>query len=180
LYIPTEHAVQVYDRIVEEGRNHGLKHAGLQALNSLRLEKGYRDYGHDIDNMDTPLEAGLGFAVKLDKADGFIGRDALAELKLAGTPTRRLLQFKLRSPDPLLHHAEAIYRNGEVAGYMRAGAYGFSLGAAVGLGFIESVEPITSQHVLEDRWEIDIAGTLYAADASLRPMFDPGMTRIKC
>jgi 4-methylaminobutanoate oxidase (formaldehyde-forming) len=99
---------------------------------------------------------------------------------LAGTPTRRLLQFKLRSPDPLLHHAEAIYRNGEVAGYMRAGAYGFSLGAAVGLGFIESVEPITSQHVLEDRWEIDIAGTLYAADASLRPMFDPGMTRIKC
>jgi 4-methylaminobutanoate oxidase (formaldehyde-forming) len=180
LYIPTEHAVQVYDRIVEEGRHLGLRHAGLQALNSLRLEKGYRDYGHDIDNMDTPLEAGLGFAVKLDKADGFIGRDALAKLKLAGTPTRRLLQFKLKNPEPLLHHAETIYRNGEVAGYMRAGAFGFSLGAAVGLGFVESAAPITAQHVLEDRWEVDIAGTLYAADASLRPLFDPGMTRIKC
>ena len=179
LYIPTEHAVQVYDRIVQEGANHGLLHAGLQALNSLRLEKGYRDYGHDIDNMDTPLEAGLGFAVKLDKADGFIGREALAKQKSAGTPTRRLLQFKLRDPEPLLHHAEPVYRNGEVAGYIRAGAYGFSLGASVGLGFIESKTPITAQQVVDDHWEIEVAGTLYAADASLRPLFDPGMTRIK-
>ncbi len=180
LYIPTEHAVQVYDRIVEEGSHHGLQHAGLQALNSLRLEKGYRDYGHDIDNMDTPLEAGLGFAVKLDKDAGFIGRDALATQKLTGIPTRRLLQFKLRDPEPLLHHAEPIYRNGEVAGYMRAGAYGFSLGASVGLGFVESASPITAQHVGEDHWEIDIAGTRYEADASLRPMFDAEMARIKC
>ena len=130
--------------------------------------------------MDTPLEAGLGFAVKLDKDAGFIGRDALATQKSAGIPTRRLLQFKLRDPEPLLHHAEPIYRNGEVAGYMRAGAYGFSLGASVGLGFVESSSPITAQHVGEDHWEIDIAGTRYEADASLRPLFDAEMARIKC
>lgn len=180
LYIPTEHAVQVYDRIVEAGKAHKLKHAGMQTLNSLRLEKGYRDYGHDIDNMDTPLEAGLGFAVKLDKADGFIGRDALAARKARGGYKSRLLQFKLEDPEPLLYHAELIYRNGKFAGYIRAGAYGFTLGASVGLGCVESDEVITAEHVKNDRWEIEIAGKRFAAQASLRPMFDPEMKRIKC
>lgn len=179
LYIPTEHAVQVYDQILEQGTHHGLRHAGLQTLNSLRLEKGYRDYGHDIDNMDTPLEAGLGFAVKLDKPEGFLGCEALARQKAGGGLKRRLLQFKLHDAQPLLHHAETIYRNGEPAGYIRAGAYGFTLGAAVGLGFIESDQPITAQHVAEDEWAIDVAGVRYSADASLRPFFDPAMTRIK-
>ena len=155
-------------------------HAGLQTLNSLRLEKGYRDYGHDIDNMDTPLEAGLGFAVKLDKANGFIGRDALAAQKAEGELKRRLLQFKLEDPEPLLHHAELIYRNGEFAGYIRAGAYGFTLGASVGLGLVESEQIITADHVKTDSWEIEIAGTRYKAEASLRPLFDPTMERIKC
>ncbi len=180
LYIPTEHAIQVYDRIIEAGKAHNLTHAGLQTLNSLRLEKGYRDYGHDIDNMDTPLEAGLGFAVKLDKADGFIGRDALAAQKAEGGFKRRLLQFLLQDPEPLMHHAELIYRNNEFAGYMRAGAYGFTLGASVGLGFVESDEIITVDHVKTDKWEIEIAGKRYAAEASLRPLFDPMMERIKC
>ena len=179
LYIPTEHALQVYDRIVEVGRAHNLTHAGLQTLNSLRLEKGYRDFGHDIDNCDTPLEAGLGFAVKLDKPSGFIGQKALAEQKASGALTRRLLQFKLEDPEPLLHHAEIIYRNGEFAGYIRAGAYGFTLGAAVGLGFVESKTPITIEHVKNDNWEIQIGNRLYAAIASLRPLFDPTMERIK-
>ncbi len=180
LYIPTEHAIQVYDRIIEAGKAHNLTHAGLQTLNSLRLEKGYRDYGHDIDNMDTPLEAGLGFAVKLDKADGFIGRDALAAQKAEGGFKRRLLQFLLQDPEPLLHHAELIYRNNEFAGYMRAGAYGFTLGASVGLGFVESDKIITVDHVKNDKWEIEIAGKRYPAEASLRPLFDPMMERIKC
>jgi len=157
-----------------------LTHAGLQTLNSLRLEKGYRDYGHDIDNIDTPLEAGLGFAVKLDKPDGFIGRDALAAQKAEGGFKRRLLQFRLQDPEPLMHHAELIYRNNEFAGYMRAGAYGFTLGASVGLGFVESEEFITVDHVKNDKWEIEIAGKRYAAEASLRPLFDPMMERIKC
>ncbi|WNC71977.1 FAD-dependent oxidoreductase [Thalassotalea psychrophila] len=180
LYIPTEHALQVYDRIVAAGKVYDLKHAGLQALNSLRLEKGYRDYGHDIDNMDTPLEAGLGFAVKLDKADGFIGQKALAKQKAEGTLGGRLLQFKLNDSKPLLHHAELIYRNGEFCGYMRAGAYGFTLGASVGLGFVESQPLISSDEVQNDSWEIEIAGNKYPAQASLRPLFDPKMERIKC
>ncbi|MEH6650591.1 MAG: FAD-dependent oxidoreductase [Motiliproteus sp.] len=180
LYIPTEHALQVYDRVVKAGQAHGLKHAGLQTLNSLRLEKGYRDWGHDVDNMDTPLEAGLGFAVKLDKEGGFIGRDALAAQKAEGGFKRRLLQFKLQDPEPLLYHAELIWRNGEFAGYIRAGGYGFTLGASVGLGFIESDEVITADHVKTDLWEIEVAGQRYRADASLRPLFDPTMERIKC
>ena len=180
LYIPTEHAVQVYDRIVEAGRAYNLKHAGLQTLNSLRLEKGYRDYGHDIDNMDTPLEVGLGFAVKLDKPGGFIGRDALAAQKAEGGYKSRLLQFKLKDPEPLLHHAELIFRNGQFAGYIRAGAYGFTLGASVGLGFVESDAIITNEQVRADVWEIEIAGKLFAAEASPRPLFDPMMERIKC
>ena len=180
LYIPTEHALQVYDRIVEAGIAHGLRHAGLQTLNSLRLEKGYRDYGHDIDNMDTPLEAGLGFAVKFDKADGFIGRDALLAQKNEGGLKNRLLQFRLLNPEPLLHHAELIYRNGQFAGYMRAGAYGFTLGASVGLGYVESDEIISAEQLKTDKWEIEIAEVRYEAMASLRPLYDPKMERIKC
>jgi len=180
LYVPTEHALQVYDRIIEVGKTYNLMHAGLQTLNSLRLEKGYRDYGHDIDNIDTPLEAGLGFAVKLDKPDGFIGRDALASQKAEGGFKRRLLQFKLNDPEPLLHHAELIYRNGEFAGYIRAGAYGFTVGASVALGFVESDDIITVEHVKSDQWEIEIAGKRFTAEASLRPLYDPSMSRIKC
>ena len=180
LYIPAEHAVQVYDGIIEKGAQYGLRHAGLQALNSLRLEKGYRDYGHDIDNMDTPLEAGLGFAVKLDKPHGFIGREALAKQRALGGYKRRLLQFKLRDAQPLLHHAEMIYRNGEPVGYIRAGAYGFTVGASVGLGFIESSEVITAEAIARDQWEIEVAGQRHTADASLRPLYDPEMKKIKC
>jgi len=180
LYIPTEHALQVYDRIVDAGKAHQLAHAGLQALNSLRMEKGYRDYGHDIDNMDTPYEAGLGFAVKLNKADGFIGHKALLTQKNEGGLRSRLMQFKLENPKPLLHHAELIFRNGHFAGYIRAGAYGFTMGAAVGLGCVESDEFITADHVETDVWEIEIADVRYKAVASLRPLFDPQMERIKC
>lgn len=180
LYIPTEHALQVYDRIVAAGKSHKLMHAGLQALNSLRLEKGYRDYGHDIDNMDTPLEAGLGFAVKLDKPGGFIGREALLAQRNEGGLKSRLMQFKLVDTEPLLYHAELIYRNGQFAGYIRAGAYGFTLGASVGLGGVESDQIITAEQVETDVWEIEIAGVRYKAVASLRPLFDPKMERIKC
>ena len=179
-YIPSEHAIQVYDRVVEAGKAFNLTHAGLQTLNSLRLEKGYRDYGHDIDNCDTPLEAGLGFAVKLDKPDGFIGRDALAAQKSEGGFRRRLLQFKLEDAEPLLYHAEVIYHNGKFAGYIRAGAYGFTIGAAVGLGFVESDDIITADNVNNDLWEIEIGNKRYKALASLRPLFDPTMERIKC
>jgi glycine cleavage system T protein len=179
LYIPTEHAADVYERIVAAGGEFGLRHAGLQALSSLRLEKGYRDYGHDIDNTDTPWEAGLGFAVKLDKPDGFIGRDALARHKEKGVPTRRLLQFLLEDKEPMLHHAEVIWRNDEAVGYIRVGAYGHTLGAAVGLGLVEAHEPVTKSYIESGKWEIEIAGERYAASASIRPLYDPQLERVK-
>jgi 4-methylaminobutanoate oxidase (formaldehyde-forming) len=179
LYVPTEHASDVYDRILAAGAGHGLRHAGLQALGSLRLEKAYRDYGHDIDNIDTPLEAGLGFAVKLDTQRGFIGRDALLREKQAGVPKRRLLQFLLTDPQPPLYHGEVIYRDGERVGYIRAGAYGYTLGGSVGLGFVEAEQPITKAWVESGRYEIEVAGTRYPAVASLRPLYDPQQSRIR-
>ena len=108
LYVSAEQAVHVYDRIVAAGADFGLRHAGLKALGSLRMEKGYRDYGHDIDNTDTVLEAGLGFAVDLDKPDGFIGRDAVVAQKAAGPLTRRLVQVLVDDPQPLMFHAEVV------------------------------------------------------------------------
>jgi 4-methylaminobutanoate oxidase (formaldehyde-forming) len=179
LYIPTEHAIDVYDRLIESGSPHQLRHAGLQALSSLRLEKAYRDFGHDIGNLDTPFEAGLGFAVKLDKPGGFIGRDALAGQKKAGVPRRRLVQFLLEDPKPLVYHGEAIWRDGVSVGTIRAGAFGHTLGASVGLGYVEPDEPVTRDYVASGEWEIEIAGQRHTARASLQPLYDPKGERIR-
>jgi len=179
LYIPAEQAVQVYDRLVEAGAAHGLRHAGLKALASLRMEKAYRDYGHDIDNTDSVLEAGLGFAVDLEKPDGFIGRDAVAARKAAGPLTRRLVQILVKDPEPMMFHAEPVYRDGKPVGYVRAASYGFTLGGAVGLAMVDAGEPIVKAYVEDGEWEVDIAGRLYPAAASLQPMYDPRMLRIK-
>jgi 4-methylaminobutanoate oxidase (formaldehyde-forming) len=179
LYVPTEHARDVYDRLLGAGADHGLKHAGLQALGSLRLEKAYRDFGHDIGNLDTPLEAGLGFAVKLDKPGGFIGRDALAVQKKAGAPRRRLVQFLLSDSEPLMYHGEVIWRNAAAVGTIRAGAFGHTLGASVGLGYVESDGPVTRDFISSANWEIEIAGQRYATRASLLPLYDPKGERIR-
>jgi 4-methylaminobutanoate oxidase (formaldehyde-forming) len=179
LYVPTEHAQDVYDRLLEAGPAHGLKHAGLQALSSLRLEKAYRDFGHDIGNTDTPYEAGLGFAVKLDKPGGFIGREALAKQKKAGVPRRRLVQFLLNDREPLMYHGEVIWRDDVAVGTIRAGAFGHTLGASVGLGYVECDESVTRDHVASGSWEIEIAGQRHAARASLRPLYDPKGERIR-
>ena len=179
LYVPTEHARDVYDRLVAAGAAHGLRHAGLQALGSLRLEKAYRDFGHDIGNLDTPLEAGLGFAVQLDKPGGFIGRDALAVQKKAGPPRRRLVQFLLSDPAPLMYHAEVIWRNDVAVGAIRAGGFGHTLGASVGLGYVEADGPVTRDFVSSGDWEIEIAGQRHPARASLRPLYDPKGERIR-
>jgi 4-methylaminobutanoate oxidase (formaldehyde-forming) len=179
LYIPAEQAVHVYERIVAAGGPFGLRHAGLKALASLRMEKAYRDYGHDIDNTDSVLEVGLGFAVDLDKPGGFIGRDAVLAKKQA--PLRkRLVQVLVKDPEPLLFHAEIVHRDGKPVGYVRAASYGHTLGGAVGLAMVEADgEPVTAAWLDAGRWEVDIAGTKYPAVVSLRPMYDPTMARIK-
>ena len=179
LYIPTEHAIDVYDRLIRAGEAFGLRHAGLKALASLRMEKGYRDYGHDIDNTDNAYETGLGFFVELEKPGGFIGRDAAAKQKEAGTPKRRLVQVLVKDPEPLMFHAEIVLCDGKPVGYVRAASYGHTLGGAVGLAMIEAGEPLTPAWLRAGRWEVDIAGRRYPADVSLRPMYDPDMKRIK-
>jgi 4-methylaminobutanoate oxidase (formaldehyde-forming) len=180
LYIPTEQALHVYDRLVAAGSQLGLRHAGLKALASLRMEKGYRDYGHDIDNTDSVLEAGLGFAVDLKKPGGFIGRDAVLAKKAEGPLKRRIVQILVKDPEPMLFHAEVVRRNGRPVGYIRAASYGFTLGGAVGLMMVEAGEPVDQDYLDKGTWEVEIAERRYPAIASLRPLYDPDMKRIKC
>ena len=179
LYIPTEQAVHVYERLIEAGKGLGLRHAGLKALASLRMEKGYRDYGHDIDNTDNAFETGLGLFIDLDKPGGFIGREAALRQKAAGVPTRRLVQVLVKDPEPMLFHAEVVRRNGKPVGYVRAGSYGHTLGGAVGLAMMEAGQSLDIAWLADGRWEVDIAGRLYPAAVSLRPLHDPQMRRIK-
>jgi len=180
LHIPAEQAEHVYDRLVEAGREFGLRHAGLKALSSLRMEKGYRDYGHDIDNTDSVLEAGLGFAVALDKPGGFIGRDAVAAQKAAGPLTRRLVQVLLTDPEPLLFHAEIVRRDGAEVGYIRAASYGWTLGGAVGLAMVDSGGPPVDQAWLDDaEWTVQIGDRIVPARVSLRPLYDPANQRVR-
>jgi len=179
LYVSAEQAVHVYDRIVAAGEACGLRHAGLKALGSLRMEKGYRDYGHDIDNTDSVLEAGLGFAVDLDKPCGFIGRDAVLAKKAEGPLTRRLVQVLVDDPEPLMFHAEVLRRDDRALGYVRAASYGFTLGGAVGLVMIDAGEPVNAAYVDSGKWDVEIAGCRYPARVSLKPFYDPDNLRIK-
>jgi 4-methylaminobutanoate oxidase (formaldehyde-forming) len=165
LYVRAEQAVHVYDRLVKSGKSFGLRHAGLKALASLRLEKGYRDYGHDIDNTDNAFDTGLGFFIDFNKSSGFIGRDAALKQRSATPSRRRLVQMLVKDPEPMLFHAEIVLRDGKPVGYVRAGSYGHTLGGAVGLA--------------AGRWEVDIAGRRYPALVSMRPFYDPEMKRIR-
>jgi glycine cleavage system aminomethyltransferase T/glycine/D-amino acid oxidase-like deaminating enzyme len=180
LYIPTEQALHVYERLITAGEGVGLCHAGLKSLASLRMEKGYRDYGHDIDNTDTVLEVGLGFAVDLAKPNGFLGKDAVLAQRAAGALTKRLVQLLVKDPEPLLFHAEVVRRNGRPVGYVRAASYGHTLGGAVGLVMVDGgSEAVDAEWLARAAWEVDIAGRSYPAVASLRPLYDPSNARIR-
>tara|TARA_B100000686_G_scaffold28767_2_gene29044 strand:+ start:1434 stop:3881 length:2448 start_codon:yes stop_codon:yes gene_type:complete len=178
IYIPSEFALGVFDRLSQVGQEFALQPAGLHALNSLRIEKAYRHWGHDIGPDDNPFQAGLGFAVSLDKPGGFIGRDAL--LRVAETPlTRRLAQFVLEDPMPMLYHEEPIWRDGVRVGRTTSGMYGHTLGGCVGLGYVESDEVIDRTFLSQGLWEIEVAGQRVGAKASFAPMYDPRSERIK-
>jgi len=179
LYVPTDFTLHVFDMLVEAGEEVNIKHAGFQALNTLRIEKAYRDYGHDIDNTDTPLEAGLGFAVDFDKPGGFIGKEALLRQKQEGVLKYRFAQFLLDDPEPLLYGSEPIYRDGVRVGHVEGGGYGYTLGGAVGLGYIFNEEGVTADFVKNGRYEIEVVKERYPAKASLRPMYDPKGLRVR-
>ncbi len=179
LYVPTEQATHVYDRVVEAGEKVGLRHAGLKALASLRMEKGYRDYGHDIDNTDSVLEAGLGFALDLKKPGGFLGKDAVLAKKAEGPLTRRIVQVLLKDPEPLMFHAEIVRRNGQALGYVRAASYGHTLGGAVGLAMIDAGETIDQKYLDAGTWEVEVAGKKVPAIASIKPLYDATNEKVK-
>jgi 4-methylaminobutanoate oxidase (formaldehyde-forming) len=177
LHVPADLAGGVYDALFSVGGDLGLRPTGLSALSTLRMEKGYRDYGHDIDNTDTPLEAGLGFTVGWDKAD-FVGRAALLAQKEAGPLGRRHLSFVLEDPEPLLLGTEPVFRDGTWVGYLRAGAYGHTLGGAVGLGSVQNPDGVTKEWIESGTWEVDVAGSCHRARPSLAPLYDPKRERI--
>jgi glycine cleavage system aminomethyltransferase T len=177
LYVPTEFASHIYETIIAAGDPFGLKPAGLHALNSLRIEKAYRHWGHDISEEETPVEAGLMFAVKLSKPD-FIGRDAILRQKEEGVKSM-LVQFALEDPEPLLYHNEPIYRDGSIVGYLTSGMYGHALGTAIGLGYVKNKNGIDADYINAGRYELEVAGNRFAARASIKPMFDPENAKIK-
>jgi 4-methylaminobutanoate oxidase (formaldehyde-forming) len=154
-------------------------HAGLRALGSLRLEKGYRDYGHDLDNTDDPYETGLGFAVDLKKPDGFIGKDALVMRKAKGPPQRKLVSLLVKDPEPLMFHAEVVWRDGKPVGYVRAASYGHTLGGAVGLAFLEPRQTVDEAFLGSGTWEVEINGRRYPCVVSAKPLYDSKAERIK-
>jgi len=180
LYVPSEMAEHVHDVLVDAGRDFGLRHAGYHALNSLRIEKAYRHMGHDITDEETPLEAGLGFAVAWDKPGGFRGRDALLRRRDEGV-ARRLVAFVLEDPQPLLYHGEPIWRDGALVGRTTSGWYGHTLGRAIGLGYVDAGEPgaASPDWILGGSYEIEIATVRYPATPSLRPPYDPTGSRVR-
>jgi 4-methylaminobutanoate oxidase (formaldehyde-forming) len=179
LYIPTPFAQPVYDALIDAGKAHGLRHCGYHTLNSLRIEKAYRDWSHDIGPTDSPLEAGLGFTCDWNKPGGFIGDEALKAQRDAGLPRRRLVQFLLEDPEPLIYHNEPIYRDGRRVGFVTSGMYGHTLGAAVALGYVTNEDGCSDAYIHTGHYEIQLATTRVSARASLAPLYDPKNLRIR-
>ena len=176
VYVSADMAAHVFDVLHAAGQDHGAKLCGMHMMDTCRIEKGFRHFGHDITCEDHVLEAGLGFAVKTSKPD-FIGRDAVMRKREEGL-LKRLVQFRLTDPEPLLYHNEPILRDGKIVGYLSSGAYGHALGAAIGLGYVPC-RGETAEQVLASTYEIDVAGTRVRAEASLRPFYDPKSERVK-
>ena len=178
LYVPTEFAVGSFDALWESGAPMGLVPAGYHAMNSLRMEKAYRHWGDDIAEEDTPLEAGLSWGVAFDKTGGFIGREALVSQKEVG-PSRRLVQFRLDDPEPLLYHDEPVYRDGVLVSRITSGMYGHTVGGALGMGYVACEPGSPRSQVIEGIFEVEVNGTRVPATASFRPFYDPDSERVR-
>ncbi|MGV3552972.1 GcvT family protein [Rhizobium sp.] len=170
LYVSADQTAHVFEALEDAGAGLELKLCGLHTLDSCRIEKAFRHFGHDITDEDHVLEAGLGFAVKADKGE-FIGRDAVLRKRDTGLD-RRLVQFKLTDPEPLLFHNEAMVRDGKIVSIITSGNYGHHLGGAIGMGYVPCAGE-SAEDVLGSKYEIEIAGERFAAEASLKPMYDP-------
>ena len=179
LYIPTEMALPVYDTLIEAGAEHGLKHCGYHTLNTLRIEKAYREWSHDMGPRETLLEAGLGFTCAWDKPGGFIGREALIEQRQSNPLKRRLVQFLLDDPEPMLAHAEPILRGGVRVGYTTSAGYAHTLGACAAMGYVNHEDGVTADYIADGTYTLEQANRTYTAKASLTPMYDPNSERTR-
>jgi 4-methylaminobutanoate oxidase (formaldehyde-forming) len=177
LFVPAAETQRVFAELQQAGVDFDIRNVGLHAVNSLRLEKGFRHWGHDIGSEDNLVQAGLSFAAKPDAGD-FIGREAFLQQKAAGLPGRRLVQFKLDDPEPLLYHNEPIVMDGEIAGYLSSGMYGHSLGAAVGMGYV-TAPGLNADRIKATSFEIEVARQRFGAQASLRALYDPSSSRMR-
>ena len=176
IYMPSDMAGHMFETLHEAGQDMGLKLCGMHMMDTCRMEKGFRHFGHDITSEDHVLEAGLGFAVKTDKPN-FIGRDAVLAKRETGLE-QRLVQFKLTDAEPLLYHNEPILRDGENVGYLSSGGYGHHVGAAIGMGYVPCKGESVAE-LLASSFEIDVMGTRVKAQAQLKPFYDPKSERVK-
>jgi 4-methylaminobutanoate oxidase (formaldehyde-forming) len=183
LHLPVEYATAVYDALLSAGPTHGVVNAGYRAIESCRLEKGYRAWGSDIGPDHTPFESGLGWAVKLRTAHDFRGRAAMEAQRANGV--RKMLAAFTVDPtvvgrDVVLLGRETIFRNGERCGWLTSGGFGYTLGVSIGYGYVRNPAGVTADYVLDATYELEVAGERVPATVSLKPLYDPGMTRIKC
>jgi len=175
LHVPMEQLAHVYDRLMAAGKQFHLTNAGHYAINSLRLEKGCRAWSAELSPDDTPLEAGLAFALDFNKP--FLGREALLRQREAGLK-RRLVIFTLNDPEPVLWGSEPIFRDGKLAGYTTSGSYAHTLGRAIGMGYVNHADGVTSQFIQDGSYEINVNGQRFAAQAHLRAPYDPDRQKI--
>ena len=177
LHMPVEGALAVYDRLVEAGRQHGLVNAGYRAIESLRLEKGYRAWGSDIGPDHTPLEAGLGWAMKLAKQIPFLGREAIEAQKKA--PLKKRLAGFTVDPSVILLGRETIYRDGERVGWLTSGGFGYTVGRSIGYGYVRRADGVSDDFLGTGRYELEVATERVAATLHMAPLYDPKGERIR-
>ncbi|PWQ93483.1 GcvT family protein [Leucothrix arctica] len=180
LYIPTEYAPSVYELIFETGEVFDIRPYGYHTMNSLRMEKCYRHWGHDITDHDTVLEAGLGFTCNFEKEGGFIGKEAVLEQKANGPLPKRFIAFLFEDAGPLCYHEEPIYANGKIVGRTTAGMFGHTVGATVAMGYVEHEAGVTKDWLESTSFEIEVECERYKVTPSLRSFYDPSMKKIKC
>ncbi len=178
LHMPTEFAVTVYEALMAAGAPLGLINAGYRAIETLRLEKGYRAWGADIGPDHTPVEAGLAWACKMKSGIPFKGREAVAA-QLAGGVKKRLAGFAVDDPEVVLLGRETIYRDGQRVGWLSSGGFGHTLGRPVGYGYVRNPEGVSEDYILSGRYELEVASVLVPCTVSLEPFFDSKMTRVK-
>lgn len=178
LHVATELALTLYRRIQSTGRALGLTNAGYRAIESLRLEKGYRAWGSDIGPDYTPLEAGLGWAVKLKRDVDFIGRQALVD-QLAVPLRRRLATFTVDDPNVILLRRESIYRNNELVGWLASAGWGYTVEKNIGYGYVRNAEGVTNEYLLGGEFELEVASKRVPCTITLEALYDPNMDRVR-